>query len=74
MFYMTKHIFSAWWYCSYSSDEPLYEALSLTLRPCVKKALLQTGGRDITIIMESKRGTGTTSEAWKTVDTSGWAS
>lgn len=40
----------------------------------MKKALLQTGGRDITIIMESKRGTGTTSEAWKTVDTSGWAS
>ena len=74
LFYMTNQIFSAWLYCSYSSDEPLYEALSLTLRPCVKKALLQTGGRDITIIMESKRGTGMTSEAWKTADTSGWAS
>ncbi len=31
-----------------------YETQSLTLRPCVKKALLQTGGRDMTIIMESK--------------------
>ena len=41
-----------------SSDE----AQSLTLRPCVKKALLQTGGRETTIIMESRRGRGKTSE------------
>lgn len=51
-----------------------YESQSLTLRPCVKKALLQTGGRDITIIMESRRGRGMTSRVWKTVDISGWAS
>ena len=31
---------------------------SLTLRPCVKKALLQTGGRDTTMIIESRRGRG----------------
>lgn len=48
--------------------------ISLTLRPCVKKALLQTGGRDITLIMESRRGRGMTSGVWKTVETSGWAS
>lgn len=38
-----------------------YEAQSLTIRPCVKKLLLQTGGRDITITMESRRGRGMTS-------------
>lgn len=51
-----------------------WSSQSLTLRPCVKKALLQTGGRDITMIMESRRGRGMTSEVWKTVETSGWAS
>lgn len=63
------HIFSVLWYSSHSMDE-----LPLTLRPCVKKALLQTGGRDITIIMESRRGRGMTSEVWKIVEISGWAS
>lgn len=60
---------SVLWYISHSIDE-----LSLTLRPCVKKALLQTGGRDITIIMESRRGRGMTSEVWKIEEISGWAS
>lgn len=46
----------------------------LTLRPCVKKTLLQTGGTDITIIMDSKRGKGIISPLWKTVEISGWAS
>lgn len=46
----------------------------LTLRLCKKKALLQTGGTDITIIMDSKRGKGIISWFWKIVETSGWDS
>ena len=43
----------------------------LTVRPAVKKVLEQTGGRDVTMIMATRRGRGMNSRVLNTDEISG---